>query len=275
MNGYGFLRFRNDDTFEGEFSNGDILGYGICKIAKHKRTHIGFHVKGVLLKGITIQTKDEEHNYFISNMECGAATGFGKAEIQQGVNYKGEFKNGKYNGYGELIVEGNYSYKGEFKDGKPCGYGIVHHSNGDILEGEFGSDLRDHHFGVYLNGFGVYKKHDGAILEAEFKNGEVLLGKYIYPEGDIRKLYQGDWSCFDKEKTTYGTLLYSNGDYYEGEFKNELMDGYGEMKYEEGFEYSGTWKKDKKDGIGICTLNENIKFLTKFKEDKIDLEINP
>lgn len=41
-----------------------------------------------------------------------------------------------------------------------------------------------------------------------------------------------------------GTLKYSTGEMYSGEFKNNLKVGYGEMQYTPVKKYKGQWEND-------------------------------
>jgi hypothetical protein len=58
-------------------------------------------------------------------------------------------------------------------------------------------------------------------------------------------------------------MIYSNGDKYEGEWKNDTKDGKGkEIKklvgtytYSNGDKYDGDWDKNKKSGKGSFFLN--------------------
>jgi len=52
-----------------------------------------------------------------------------------------------------------------------------------------------------------------------------------------------------------GTLIYINGDIYNGELKNGFRDGNGMMKYNNGDVYNGEWYCNLKDGIGIMKYN--------------------
>ena len=46
----------------------------------------------------------------------------------------------------------------------------------------------------------------------------------------------------------YGIYCYSNGDIYEGEFKIDLKNGYGKYYYSDGRVYAGEFKNNKFEG---------------------------
>ena len=47
------------------------------------------------------------------------------------------------------------------------------------------------------------------------------------------------------------TYRYTNGDLYEGDFKNDLKDGFGQLKYHSGAIFSGMYLEDKRFGRGM------------------------
>lgn len=50
-----------------------------------------------------------------------------------------------------------------------------------------------------------------------------------------------------------GKLLYSNGDIYEGEFKDNLHDGQGTYDFKNKDKYEGQWIKGNREGKGTLT----------------------
>ena len=51
----------------------------------------------------------------------------------------------------------------------------------------------------------------------------------------------------------YGTMKYSNGDYYNGLWVNGKKEGKGCMDFQNGDKYDGEWKNDNPNGFG--TMN--------------------
>ncbi len=64
---------------------------------------------------------------------------------------------------------------------------------------------------------------------------------------------------------------YSNGDIYEGEWKNCLPEGYGIYHYHvNGDRYEGEWKHDKKEGLGIYYKPKEIRYKGEWKNSLLD-----
>ena len=60
--------------------------------------------------------------------------------------------------------------------------------------------------------------------------------------------------AFEYDKANgQGTMNYSNGDKYFGEWLNKKKSGKGVMVYNNGSLYDGEWKNDLKEGNGILT----------------------
>ena len=77
----------------------------------------------------------------------------------------------------------------------------------------------------------------------------------------------------------FATYLFSNGDKYTGEWKNNLAHGQGTYTWKSGGFYSGEWKNDKFNGKGTYTdrngnlksgIWENGKFISKTEENEND-----
>ena len=62
----------------------------------------------------------------------------------------------------------------------------------------------------------------------------------------------------------YGIINYSNGDIYEGEFKNGIAEGYGVINYLNGEKYQGEWKNGKAEGFGREFHSDGTKFEGEF-----------
>src|SRR5690606_13006668 len=89
-------------------------------------------------------------------------------------------------------------------------------------------------------------------------------GKIIYSNGDI---YEGEF----KNNLIHGRGIFKwdNGDIYEGDFKRGKKDGKGEFLWINGDSYRGDFKDDKREGIGVfkSRLN-NIEYSGEFKDNK-------
>ena len=65
-----------------------------------------------------------------------------------------------------------------------------------------------------------------------------------------------------------GIEIFSNGDIFKGQFKNDKANGYGAFYFKNGDKYKGEFRDGKSDGYGIFYFNNGDKFEGKFKEAK-------
>ncbi len=96
--GKGRLSCTNGNYYEGEFVNGETVGYGISHNDR-------FHYEG--------------------NFESGMMNGKGKIIFPNKNQYEGEFLNGKLNGHGEYIWNNGDKFVGIFVNDKIHGEGIM------------------------------------------------------------------------------------------------------------------------------------------------------
>ena len=71
-------------------------------------------------------------------------------------------------------------------------------------------------------------------------------GVYVWSDGEK---YVGEMR--NNKSNGNGTHYYANGDKYVGEFKDDYKHRYGVQYYVNGDRYEGRWVVDKKDGIGV------------------------
>ncbi|MCP5501438.1 MAG: hypothetical protein H7A25_16165 [Leptospiraceae bacterium] len=65
-----------------------------------------------------------------------------------------------------------------------------------------------------------------------------------------------------------GLFRYSNGDYYEGEWKNNKANGFGILYYSGGEEYFGQWKDGNAEGVGVFYFKEGGKYSGEWKKSR-------
>lgn len=63
-----------------------------------------------------------------------------------------------------------------------------------------------------------------------------------------------------------GTMKYSDGSEYTGDWVNGVRQGQGKMKYDNGV-YEGEWQNDKKNGRGTYTWNDGKKYEGAYADD--------
>ena len=108
IGGYGFMFWKNGNTFEGSFKNDKIHGKGIFNF-----------IQG---------------NKYIGEYKKGARNGKGTLYYPDGKIYDGDWKNGFIEGNGILFSCGN-GYIGEWKNEKFDGKGTYYCCDGNIIEG--------------------------------------------------------------------------------------------------------------------------------------------
>jgi hypothetical protein len=70
---------------------------------------------------------------------------------------------------------------------------------------------------------------------------------YIKVNGSITK----SMGKVVKYEQVAGIMQYSNGDVYEGQWKNDDRTGYGKLNYVSGNKYEGQWNNNERDGKGL------------------------
>lgn len=221
FHGYGFL-VMNGSKYDGEFKNGKRHGHGHW-----------VQSNGDLYDGNMVEDKYSGYGKYVgaNNSFC----------------YEGNWSNNQMSGQGKLRYTDGAVYEGEFFCGKRCGNGICTYSNGAVYDGEWRDDQ--------WNGHGVYTLSNGIKCEEEWENGESDCDEYhvTFPDG---RYFEGSIDLATGEVYDYGTMEYPEGDLrkqYNGDFVNSLPDGKGAMFYKDGSFYDGEWRKGKRDGNGTMT----------------------
>ena len=85
-------------------------------------------------------------------------------------------------------------------------------------------------------------------------------------EGDLIYIGQHD-NNFNKKG--FGKLLSEDGTtIYEGEFKNNIINGFGVLDKGDGEIYIGEWKNQAEEGIGLIFINNILTYKGEFKDGK-------
>lgn len=247
---------------------------------------------------VDVQLKNGHYNGYVKNNK---PDGIGKMEYADGSLYSGKWKNGAYNGsgvyvngtdtivgdwdngkisgdviyrsdkffyegsmvdnyptgIGNLTVEDNSFYTGNWVDGKRAGIGDIYYVNGDSYLGEW----EDNQFSG--NGKYIYEtqkaSYDGEWLDG-LQNGH---GYYRSPDF----AYSGEWEkgWMDGE----GTLVFKNGDKYEGTIHENLIDGIGTYTFKDGNFYEGEFVEGQMSGLGIFHFKDGTTFEGEFLNGKI------
>jgi hypothetical protein len=106
----------------------------------------------------------------------------------------------------------------------------------------------------------------GAVYEGMCRPGTDIregYGKYIWASGSI---YEGEYK--DDEINGKGKLIWARGDTYEGEWKDNKRHGKGKMINADGTIYEGDWKDDKINGVGKYIGADGAIYEGEHKDDK-------
>ncbi|XP_062859246.1 radial spoke head 10 homolog B isoform X2 [Trichomycterus rosablanca] len=165
---------------------------------------------------------------------CGEVfNGEGVAYFEGGHVYKGSFADGFMQGHGEYTWLDGLKYEGEFALNAPMGHGVYTFLDGSTYEGEVYNSLR--------HGTGTYKcAKTSTIYRGQWHQGKRHGKGTIYYNPDVTSWYDGDWKDNQIEGT--GIRCYPSGNIYQGQWKNNVRHGEGTMKWIQlGQQYSGQW----------------------------------
>ena len=113
------------------------------------------------------------------------------------------------------------------------------------------------------------KKYKDGEYVGEFQNG-LRDGKgtfYYYENNEYgRKKYEGDWKN-DKIEGK-GKMIWKDGEVYEGEWSNNLKEGKGIETWMDGQKYEGNFKNSKYEGKGVLYYANGDRYEGDFKNNK-------
>ena len=185
MSQYGECIYSNGDSYEGEWKNSLFNGFGVCK-----------YTTGDVYEG---------------DWKDGLQEGKGRY-VSKNFTYVGDWEGGWINGEGQINYANGDWYEGDFYQNERFGVGCYHFNNGNYYEGEFVNDT--------INGLGVFHFEDGSRYEGEFEDGKMFGDGTLYinvngEEIAITAFWDGTHNL-----PTEASVLFENGDLYEGELVN-------------------------------------------------------
>lgn len=184
--GYGDMIFSNGDSYFGDWSNNQFDGTGTYTY---------------------VQTGDVYYGEWKDGLQNGLGTYTAK-----GFEYTGNWEEGWINGEGRITYSNNDFYEGNFVENKPYGIGYYEFSNGNSYEGEF--------IDGKFNGLGIFRFADGNVYEGEFQDGRIKGdGTLYYTEGKDTLAITANWDG-SNQFPKLASILFNNGDLYEGELVN-------------------------------------------------------
>lgn len=182
----------------------------------------------------------------------------GERSHHHAISFQGAMVNGNMHGQNcDISWTDGVTYVGQCTRNKITGKGILRWPDGSMYEGDLVNGMR--------NGIGRYTNRDFVY------NGEWRMGKrhgkghmlWMMPDGpksDETKLqykklfpqrYEGGF--VDDKRYGFGTMYYSTGNIYEGEWRNGVRHGQGTMHWTHAHErYEGEWSHGLQHGkVGI------------------------
>lgn len=151
-------------------------------------------------------------------------------------------------------------YDGGVSKGLKHGQGQMILLSGDIYKGNWKNDLR--------HGSGICKFTNGAIYKGEWREGKPQGQGILFsqPNEIIEARFEG-WKLQDG----IVKILFTNGEFYEGNMKDNLREMTGVMHYSNGDTFEGEWFKDKRGGKrGKITQLNGVKLHGQFIKDQAD-----
>lgn len=197
-------------------------------------------------KVISKDPRDQEHNNIRQIYP----------EIEEdGFTYIGEWKNGMRDGFGVLSLKDISKYIGEFKENVVFGFGILYDSEKGKSVG-YWDDFK-------ANGLGYYIAANGCSSKGNWINDR-LDGYGI--EIDLVAHYEGEYS--EGVQQGIGIKIIEERGTYIGEVDESLY-GIGTFVFKDGRKYEGEWKNNKLNGFGVISLpNKKSWFEGEFIDDK-------
>lgn len=171
-NGFGMLRFRNEesgdyDSYLGQFQGSLPQGRGIFESSEGWRLEGEFSGSFDTGSGTLYVSSEGQGTDAVirGSFKDGELTGpaFAFYELENGEIYFGDIEKGERHGTGTLIHPNDDSYIGDFEEGVASGYGVYEGVAGDATLGEFENGKP--------NGATSYIAVNGDTYQGVFKEG--------------------------------------------------------------------------------------------------------
>ncbi|MEO5991302.1 MAG: DNA/RNA non-specific endonuclease, partial [Ferruginibacter sp.] len=207
--GYGAIVFSNGTLYSGDWKGDEMSGFGEL-ITTEGVVYDGEWLNGVP-NGVGQYTYLDIEEYE-GEWEDGRPKGTGVFNCED-YTYEGSFTNGLLNGFGEINYKKTKDkYNGYFKEGIKDSIGEYTFNSGNNYKGTFEKDQ--------FNGIGIFTYKDGSNYQGDFYEGLFYGAGTLtlkQPEGDVT--ITGNWNG-NSEFPEVGSMLFANGDLYEGPLVN-------------------------------------------------------
>lgn len=267
-NCFGHWTAQNGYNYIGEWKNGKQEGLGTATFPSGDK-HIGEYKNGAM--------SGQGTYYYTSNDQF------------KGDKYVGEFKNDRRNGQGTYYYLAENQYKGDKHTGEyiedvATGQGTYSFSDGRVWLGEWKK--------YKLDGRAIKYSADGMVIESGiYKDGLLVTSQYIDPlvfhrisKNKAAPLVidndQGQTNasaCQGNDDSRWnnclGTLIFSKGDKYVGEFKNGQKNGWGTYYFLaddefKGDKYVGESRDGTFNGNGTYFYSSGDKHVGEYRDGK-------
>ena len=172
---------------------------------------------------------------FEGNWVDGIMEGKGKLfDYETGELYEGLFKNNVPHGRGKKTYDDGSELNGNFDMGKDTGHGLQWTKKQELFIGNF--------FDGKMQGHGYYFSRDNILSYIGYFKDSVIHGKGTMCNNEIEDKYEGEY--VEGKKHGYGEYFWKNGDYWKGNWENDLYSGEGEKYVLKTFTTTkGIWKE--------------------------------
>jgi hypothetical protein len=220
-----------------------------------------------------------------------------------GAIYTGQWLGGFRDGRGTIVYSSGAKYEGNWSFSRPHGEGKFTHHNGDTYNGRWGNPLNQGMFSLCKTGEGwrdsvkdgyewlwymeevpkipdldeqkrsvrenIRKAERKIVSISEdvdrfdtFKTGQ---GREVVElkAADIK--YTGE--ALQGVKDGFGKQVWTNGDYFEGQWKDNAQHGWGKNVWEDGSVFIGTFKRDNKEGVGEYMWEDGTRYLGEWADN--------
>ena len=253
----GGEKFQYGDDEQKEFTNTDYANGMLVsvyegEIRDQRRDGTGTYTytKGETFDGAW--RNDKRHGQGVLSMTTGhryegdwqndTMSGAGREQFVKGEIYTGTYANGRMSGNGILDYNTTGTlFEGEWLDGRKHGKGRILYGNGDIFEGTWQHGRR------HGRGTTTYAK-GGKVYSSQWVDGRMVDGmKFVSgPPTDAGATFSGQTVPNEKGiqiKTGPGTVRFSNGDTFEGNWVDGKREGQATIRYAKGGRtYSSNWR---------------------------------